>query len=136
VTWRYKIVDSIAIADINNAILTFPPPIYTVNILSLTIYYLLSTTTTGEIEIEVQWTDRLYEYDLELAQQKQVMARRIQCMARKQSAKNAVTYNIKTKTQIYYDCSPYPISATVTAITTTTLLIAITTNPDPNPTLS
>ena len=60
---------------------------------------LLLTTTSithhhqwplGEIEIELQWTDRLYEYDLELAQQKQVMARRIQCMARKQHAKNAV----------------------------------------------
>ena len=43
----------------------------------------LLITPIGEIEIELQWTDRLYEYDLELAQQKQVMARRIQCMGRK-----------------------------------------------------
>jgi hypothetical protein len=43
----------------------------------------------GELEIEICWRERLYEYDLELAQQKHTMARRIQCMARKFAAKKA-----------------------------------------------
>ena len=43
----------------------------------------------GEVEIEICWRERLYEYDLELAQQKHTMARRIQCMARKFAAKKA-----------------------------------------------
>jgi C2 domain len=42
----------------------------------------------GEIELEIKWGDRLYEFDLELRQMKTVMARRLQCWARKMAAKN------------------------------------------------